>query len=102
MFVMPLEDYLRAVVTPLLNNPSQLEITKTVDEMGCLLCMTVSKYDMGFIIGKDGETSKAVRHLLKLVGLRQKAHVSIKILEPEGSEHYQRPKIIQSDRDLII
>ncbi len=40
---------------------------------------------MGKIIGRDGNTAKAIRTLLRVVGMKNNARVNLKINEPEGS-----------------
>lgn len=86
---MPVSEYLTTLVTPILNHPDCLEVTQTQDDMGVLLSMKVHKEDMGLLVGKNGETAKAVRHLVRIVGIIGKQRVSIRINEPEGST-YQR------------
>jgi predicted RNA-binding protein YlqC (UPF0109 family) len=39
------------------------------------------------VVGKAGETAKAVRHLVRIVGIRSNARVSVKINEPMGSTY---------------
>ncbi len=41
---------------------------------------------MGKVIGKSGQTAKAIRTLLKVVGAKHDARVNMKIVEPEGSD----------------
>jgi predicted RNA-binding protein YlqC (UPF0109 family) len=38
---------------------------------------------MGQIIGKQGQTVKAIRHLIRIVGLKNHARVTLRIEEPE-------------------
>ena len=54
--------------------------------MGVLLTLKVAKDDMGKIIGKSGQTAKALRTLLRIVGSKNDARVNLKIVEPEGEE----------------
>lgn len=82
-----LEDYLKAVVEPILMEPEQLKIVRTQDQMGVLLTVDVSKNDMGRIIGRSGETAKSLRTLMRVVGSMNQAKVSIKINEPQGSRY---------------
>jgi predicted RNA-binding protein YlqC (UPF0109 family) len=84
---MPISDYLSAILTPLLNHPEALTVTETQDQMGILLSVMVHKEDMGVVVGKAGETAKAVRHLVRIVGIRSNARVSVKINEPMGSTY---------------
>jgi hypothetical protein len=39
---------------------------------------------MGKIIGRSGNTAKAIRTLLRVVGMKHDARVNLKINEPEG------------------
>ena len=40
---------------------------------------------MGKIIGRSGATAKAIRTILRVVGMKNDARVNLKIEEPEGS-----------------
>ena len=82
---MPIKEYVIAVITPLLDQPQELSVLETQDPMGILLTIALHKDDMGVVIGKEGETAKALRHLARIVGIKGNARVSLKIAEPEGS-----------------
>jgi predicted RNA-binding protein YlqC (UPF0109 family) len=82
---MPITEYLTALMIPLLKSPEALKIVESQDQMGILLSVDVHKDDMGVVVGKAGETAKAIRHLVRIVGIRANARVSIKINEPYGS-----------------
>ena len=76
--------FLEYVVKSLVDNPDAVKIDRTVDEMGVLLTLTVHADDMGKIIGRQGNTAKAIRILLRVVGMKNNARVNLKINEPEG------------------
>jgi len=57
---------------------------KTVDDRPFLLSLKVNPEDMGQIIGKAGSTARAIRNLVRIVGLKNHARVNLKIEEPEG------------------
>ncbi len=76
--------FLDYVIKALVENPQDVKISRTVDEMGVLLTLTVNAADMGKIIGRSGNTAKAVRTLLRVVGMKNNARVNLKINEPEG------------------
>jgi hypothetical protein len=76
--------FLEYVVKSLVDNPDAVKIDRTVDEMGVLLTLTVHAEDMGKIIGRQGNTAKAIRILLRVVGMKNNARVNLKINEPEG------------------
>lgn len=76
--------FLEFVVKALVDNPDKVKINRTVDEMGVLLTLDVDPADMGKIIGRQGNTAKAVRTLLRVVGMKNNSRVNLKINEPEG------------------
>ncbi len=76
--------FLEYVVRALVDNPNDVKIDRTVDEMGVLITMSVNPADMGKIIGRQGNTAKAIRTLLRVIGMKNNARVNLKIDEPEG------------------
>ncbi len=78
------QEFLEFVVKALVDNPNDVKINRTVDEMGVLLTLDVNKDDMGKVIGRAGNTAKAIRTLLRVVGMKHDARVNLKINEPEG------------------
>ena len=78
------EQFLDFVVKALVEHPESVKITRTVDEMGVLMTLDVNAEDMGKIIGREGNTAKAIRTLLRVVGMKNNARVNLKINEPEG------------------
>ena len=76
--------FLESVVKSLVDNPDKVVINRTVDEMGVLLTLTVDNADMGKVIGRSGNTAKAIRTLLRVVGMKNNSRVNLKINEPEG------------------
>lgn len=77
-------EFLEFLVKGLVDNPQDVKIGRTVDEMGVLLTLDVNPADMGKIIGRSGNTAKAIRTLLRVVGMKNNARVNLKINEPEG------------------
>lgn len=76
--------FLDFLVKSLVDNPNDVKITRTVDEMGVLLTLDVNSADMGKIIGREGNTAKAIRTLLRIVGMKNNSRVNLKISEPLG------------------
>jgi uncharacterized protein len=76
--------FLDYVVKGLVDNPNDVKIVRTVDEMGVLLTLDVNAADMGKVIGRMGNTAKAIRTLLRVVGMKNNSRVNLKISEPEG------------------
>jgi predicted RNA-binding protein YlqC (UPF0109 family) len=80
------QQFLEYVIKALVDHPEDVKISRIVDEMGVLLTLSVNKDDMGKVIGRSGATAKAIRTVLRVVGMKNDARVNLKIEEPEGSE----------------
>lgn len=78
------QQFLQDLVKALVDHPEDVKINRTVDEMGVLLTLDVHAEDMGKVIGRSGNTAKAIRTLLRVVGMKHNARVNLKINEPEG------------------
>lgn len=92
------QQFLDYVVKALVDYPDDVKITRTVDEMGVLLTLIVHKDDMGKVIGRSGATAKAIRTVLRVVGMKNDARVNLKIEEPEGSERGQGMAPVRGER----
>ena len=78
------QEFVEYVVKALVDNADKVKVDRRVDEMGVLITLDVAGEDMGKIIGRDGATAKALRTLLRVVGMKNNARVNLKINEPEG------------------
>jgi predicted RNA-binding protein YlqC (UPF0109 family) len=83
--------FLDFVVKALVEKPESVKINRTVDEMGVLLTLEVGAEDMGKVIGRQGNTAKAIRTLLRVVGMKNNSRVNLKINEPEGGLKQDKP-----------
>jgi|SRR3989344_539467 len=95
------KEFLEFIVKALVDNPKDVKIERKVDEMGVLLSLTVNPADMGQIIGREGSTAKAIRNLVRIVGLKNHARVNLKIEEPEGGRAPRAEKKEMSDIENI-
>ena len=78
--------FLDYVIKALVDHPEAVKTVRKVDEMGVLLTLDVHPEDMGKVIGRSGNTAKAIRTLLRVVGMKNNARVNLKINEPEGGK----------------
>ena len=78
------KEFLEFVVKTLVDHPDDVTVNREVDEMGVLLSLKVHPEDMGQIIGRSGSTARAIRSLIRIIGLKNHARVNLKIEEPEG------------------
>ncbi len=83
------QDFVEFVVKAIVDHPEDVKTERKVDEMGVLLSLKVNPEDMGQVIGKAGSTARAIRTLLRVIGLKHNARVNFKIEEPEGGRASQ-------------
>jgi len=93
------QEFLEFLVKSIVDHPDDVKIDRKVDEMGVLLTLRVNSQDMGQVVGRQGATAKAIRSLLRIVGIKHDARVNLKIEEPEGSTHVPR-SAMSSDAGL--
>ncbi|OGZ05543.1 MAG: hypothetical protein A2942_01650 [Candidatus Lloydbacteria bacterium RIFCSPLOWO2_01_FULL_50_20] len=98
------QEFLEYLVKSLVDNPGSVKVSRVVDEMGVLLTLDIAPEDMGKVIGRMGNTAKAIRTLLRVVGMKNNARVNLKINEPEGGKRGgERPVASEnSDVDDVI
>ena len=81
------QEFVEYIVKALVDHPEDVKTDRSVDEMGVLITLHLNPQDMGQVIGRQGQTAKAIQTLLRVVGAKRKARVNLKINEPEGSTH---------------
>jgi len=74
-------EFLKFIVEHLVDNPSDIQIERTEDDLGVLLSLKVHKSDMGFVIGKGGSIVNSLRSLLKIMGSKTEQRINLKILD---------------------
>lgn len=77
--------FLRYVLESIIEDKDALVIDSRLDELGILLTVQVSDHDMGKLIGKSGQTVKALRTLLRILGGNLQQRINLKIVEPPTS-----------------
>ena len=83
------QEFLEYLVKSIVDHPDDVKVDRKVDELGVLLSLKVNPQDMGQVVGRQGSTAKAIRSLLRIVGIKNNARVNLKIEEPEGSTRSQ-------------
>ncbi len=81
------KQFLETVVKQIVGNPNDVVVDRTIDERGVLLTLKINPADMGYVIGRKGQTAQAIRTLLKIVGAKNNSRVNLKIYDPEGGNH---------------
>ena len=89
------QEFVEYVARAIVNHTSDVRAERTVDERGVLITLHINPEDMGYVIGREGQTARALRTLLRIVGAKNNARVNLKIFEPEGSRG-PRPRTMSS------
>ncbi|MDP2641154.1 MAG: KH domain-containing protein [Candidatus Yanofskybacteria bacterium] len=88
----PYQDVLEHIVKGLVDHPEEVKIERRLDEMGVLLTLKVHKDDMGAVVGRQGTTARAIRTLVRIIGMKNQARVNLKIEEPDGGRGPASPR----------
>jgi len=86
------QEFLEIVVKALVNHPESVKTEREIDDRGVKVTLHVHPDDMGYIIGRQGQTARALRILLKTVGAKDNARVSMVIYEPEENRRQHQEK----------
>ena len=77
-------EFLTFVLESLVDDRDELKVDGRTDDLGILLTVQVSERDMGKLIGKGGQTVKALRTLIRVIGGNVNQRINIKVLEPDA------------------
>ncbi|HBR81059.1 MAG: hypothetical protein UX09_C0050G0008 [Candidatus Uhrbacteria bacterium GW2011_GWE2_45_35] len=94
--------FVEYVVKQIVNHPDDVKTDRIVDERGVLITLHINPEDMGYVIGRQGQTARAIRILLKIVGAKNNARVNLKIYEPEGSRRFQSAEAAPVDAEASV
>jgi len=91
------QEILEKILERLVNNPQDIKVQRLIDEMGVLLKIKLHPQDMGLVIGRKGETIKAIKTIVKAIGTKNHARVNIKIEEPTPLDRVVAQKTLTSE-----
>lgn len=75
------QQFVEFIVKSLVSNPDGVSVSRSVDEKGVLLELTVDQEDLGRVIGKRGATAQSLRTLLRALGTKNDARYNLKIVD---------------------
>lgn len=78
---MEAQEFLRFIVSSLVQNTESISIEEKHDELGTLLSLKVDPSDMGSIIGRSGKTIESIRTVLRVFGSKSGERVNLRIIE---------------------
>ncbi len=77
-----MKDLLNFIITSLVTKPEAVLIDEQKEEENVNLLLTVDPSDMGIIIGKGGQTIRAIRKLLTVRAIAENIRVNLQLTEP--------------------
>ena len=75
-------DLLEYIVQNLVTKPEEISIDEQSQGGVIYLTLTVDPSDMGLIIGKNGQTIRAIRKLLTVRAIAENTRVNLQLAEP--------------------
>lgn len=91
------QQFIEYIVKSLVGKPDAVSITRTIDEKGVLLELTVDPEDLGRVIGKRGSTAQSLRALLRALGTKNDARYNLKIVDVDRPEDERGERSMPSD-----
>lgn len=81
-----MKDLLNFIVTSLVAKPEAVLIDEQKEDGNITLNLVVDPTDMGLIIGKGGQTIRAIRKLLTVRAIAENVRVNLQLTEPVSSQ----------------
>jgi hypothetical protein len=78
-----MKDLIEYIAKSLAEHPEQVQVTESGSGSRVRIQLTVSKDDMGRIIGKSGKVANSIRTLLRVAAEREGKQASLDVVEPE-------------------
>ncbi|AEV68371.1 KH domain-containing protein [Acetivibrio clariflavus] len=76
-----MKELLETIAKALVDYPDDVRVNEVEGEKSMILELTVSKDDMGKVIGKQGRIAKAIRTVMKAAAIKENKRVSVEILQ---------------------
>lgn len=89
-----MKDLVEYIVKSLVTKPEGVSVEETNSEEGVNLLLKVDPEDMGLVIGKAGQTIKAIRRLVLIRAMADNIRVNLELNDPENgrrSEDKEEP-----------
>lgn len=75
-----MEEFLKTIITNLVDNKESVEITKAETEKSITFEVKVAEGDMGRVIGRQGRLAKSIRTVMKAAASKEHKKVSVEFI----------------------
>lgn len=87
-----MKDLLEFIITSLVTKPEAVAIDEQNEDGNINLDLKVDPSDMGLVIGKNGQTIRAIRKLLTVRAIAENVRVTLQLIEqPQSPEKPASP-----------
>ena len=76
-----MKDLLEEIAKALVDNPEDVQVTEVEGEQTTVLELRVRSEDLGKVIGKGGQTARAIRTLLMAISARTNQRLGLEIVD---------------------
>jgi predicted RNA-binding protein YlqC (UPF0109 family) len=76
-----LKELVEIIVKNIVDNPTNVEVTKVEGTRSIILEIDVAEEDMGKVIGRQGKVAKAIRTVVKAAAAKEGKRVIVEILQ---------------------
>jgi len=76
--------FLEFLIKSFVDHPEDVKTERRIDDLGVLITLHINQADMAHVIGRSGNTARAIRTLLRVVGAKDNNRVNMKIYEDES------------------
>ncbi len=81
-----MKDLLNYIVTNLVSKPDAVSIDEESEGTNITLVLTVDPADMGIVIGKGGQTIRAIRKLLTVRAIAENVRINLQLADEHASQ----------------
>ncbi len=79
-----LKAFVEAIARALVDHPDDVDVAEVSGERTTVFELRVGEGDLGKVIGKGGQTARAIRTLLSAVSAKQGKRSVLEIIEPDA------------------
>ena len=78
-----MKDLIEYIAKSLVDHPEEVQVRETAGGSRVRIELSVSKDDMGRVIGKGGKVANSIRTLLRVAAEREGKQATLDVVEPE-------------------
>lgn len=79
-----LREFIETIAKALVDHPEMVDVREVSGERTTVFELRVGEGDLGKVIGKGGQTARAIRTLLNAVSAKQSKRAVLEIIEPHA------------------